>query len=112
MAEQLWGTYSVADHCTTYPFVADLVLYDRVLVPVPPNDDEDEWKRWRARKWEPDVQHSLLEELDDYVRRVPWTAELRARWDAMGDAGNGADPETTDSGARAAADIEMTAEGE
>jgi hypothetical protein len=112
MAEQLWGTYSVADHCTAYPFVADLVVYDRLLVPVPPDADEDEWQRWRDKGWEPDVQHSLLKELDDYVRRIPWSAELRGRWNAIGNAGDDVDREMTDSAVRAAGDLEMTAEGE
>lgn len=106
MSEQLWGTYSVADHCTAYPFVADLVLYDRLVVPVPPEGDDEEWTRWRDNCWEPDLQALLLEELGDYVRRVPWTAELRANWNAMGE------DEVLDSAALAADDIEMTADQE
>ena len=49
VSEQLWGTYSVADHCNAYPFVADLVLYDRLVVPVPPGGDKMEWERWRDK---------------------------------------------------------------
>jgi len=115
MARQLWGTYSVADHCTAFPFVADMLLYDRLIVPVPPDGDDAEWQRWVGKQWKPDRQRMLLGELGDYVRRVPWTADLRGRWARMGgapaNAGVEPDPEAEDTAAFAAADLEMTARG-
>src|SRR6478752_4999299 len=35
MDSQLWGTFSVADHLRRTPFVADVLLFDRLIVPVP-----------------------------------------------------------------------------
>ena len=116
MARQLWGTYSVADHCTAFPFVADMVLYDRLIVPVPPDGDEDEWNRWAGKKWNPGRQRTLLAELGDYVRRVPWTADLRRKWTLMGVPPGKEpleqDPEVEDTASFVAGDVEMTARGE
>lgn len=45
----LWGTFSVADHLRRRPFVADVLLYDRLIVPVPDGDDEvQRLRRYRA----------------------------------------------------------------
>jgi hypothetical protein len=115
MAQQLWGTYSVADHCTAYPFVADMVLYDRLLIPVPPADDYDEWKRWESKEWKPARQRLLLDELGDYVRRVPWTSHLREQWDRMAPSPKDAIDDVTEADkatAWMADDVEMTARGE
>ncbi|MDA0167650.1 hypothetical protein OJ998_01010 [Solirubrobacter taibaiensis] len=70
-----------------------MVLYDRLVVPVPPKDDEDEWQRWREKDWKPDLQGLLLDELEDYVRRIPWSDRLREDRNAMGVVEEGADPE-------------------
>ena len=106
MAEQLWGTYSVADHKQPYAFIADLILYDRLVVPVPPSNDPAEWKRWEDAKWRPERQQLLLKELGDYVKRVQWTPELRAKWDVMqGD-------EENDTASWVGGDLEMTADGD
>jgi hypothetical protein len=36
MARQIWGCYAVADHKKPKAFVADVLLYERLVVPVPP----------------------------------------------------------------------------
>ena len=56
MALRLWGCFSVADHLAERAFVAHLLLYDRLVVPVPSDDDMD---RWEAR-WNPTRQAELL----------------------------------------------------
>jgi len=116
MAQQLWGTYSVADHCTAYPFVADMILYDRLLVPIPPAGDEDEWTRWDTEQWKPARQRLLLRELGDFVRPVPWTSQLREQWNLMAprSASASADDvtEADEAGAWMADDVETTARGE
>jgi len=45
---EFWGTFSVADHRRRRAFVADVLLYDRVAIPVP--DGADEVERWRSAK--------------------------------------------------------------
>jgi hypothetical protein len=53
MSKQVWGTYSVKDHCDPNAFVAEVMLYDRLVIPVPPDDKER--ARWRKAGWQPEV---------------------------------------------------------
>src|SRR4051794_8477213 len=111
------------DHGPAYParpvaplaaveVLANHMLYDRLLVPVPPDDDEQEWRRWDDLQWKPARQRLLLTELGDYVRRVPWTAQLRDRWTQMAGpapkASANALSEADDSASWMAEDVEMT----
>ena len=41
MSQELWATYSVKDHCTPRTLAADILLFDRLVFPVP---------EFRARK--------------------------------------------------------------
>src|SRR4051794_14299976 len=54
-------------------FVADLLLYDRLIVPVP---TEDDMARWQER-WQPARQKTLLEIAAPFVERVPWDISMR-----------------------------------
>jgi hypothetical protein len=73
MSRRLWGCYSVKDHLEPRAFVADLLLYDRLVVPVP---TEDDMARWEER-WDPVLQKTLLDIAAPFVERVPWDASLR-----------------------------------
>jgi hypothetical protein len=77
MIQPRWGTFSVRDHLKEQAFVSELLLYDRLVVPIPPN--KIEWDRWAdEKKWNPDRQAQLLEILGkDLSVRLPWTEELR-----------------------------------
>jgi hypothetical protein len=77
MAPRLWGCYSVADHLAERAFVADLLLYDRLVVPVPSDDD---WERWEER-WNPTRQADLLTIAEPFVERVVWSAPLRNQFE-------------------------------
>ena len=68
--EERWGTFSVDDHNHTEKLIEDVLLYDRLVFPVPP--DEGEKKRWRSEGWQPDVQEERLADLGDRAIRVPW----------------------------------------
>ena len=37
MPREVWGTFSVADHLREQAFVADILLYDRLVILVPPD---------------------------------------------------------------------------
>lgn len=82
--DETWGAYSVRDHTFEHPFAADVMLYDRLVVPVPPAAGSPEhaleWERWSREGWQPDLQERLLEILGERVVRVPWDAGLRAMW--------------------------------
>src|SRR5262249_13833720 len=71
MAQQLWGTYSVADHCTAYPLVSDIVLYDRLPVPVPPCRNRRRMEALGVESPRLARQRLLLDELSDYVTAYP-----------------------------------------
>jgi hypothetical protein len=74
----LWATFSVLDHVRPRSFVADVLLYDLLVIPVP--DDEHEVQRWRDRGCEPDRQVALLAILEDLALPVPWSQERADRW--------------------------------
>ncbi len=40
---EIWGTFSVQDHCQKRAFVSAVLLYDKLVVPVPPRDEPEQW---------------------------------------------------------------------
>lgn len=99
MSKELWATYSVKDHLQARTFAADVMLFDRLVFPVPeqgsfPPDsgcpDElgpvawsrnaDEWARWEAQGWNPERQERFLELLKPVIRKVPWDSERDKLW--------------------------------
>jgi len=85
MSKQVWGTFSVKDHCEPNAFVAEVMLYDRLVIPVPPDDKER--ARWRESGWQPERLDKLLEILGDRAYVVNWDDERQKRWKARYDAG-------------------------
>ena len=77
MPRRLWGCYSVRDHKEPRAFVADLLLYDRLVVPVPAEKDLGQWT---DRGWEPKRQGRLLEAADPFIERVVWDDDLREQF--------------------------------
>src|SRR5713226_9245274 len=72
MVRERWGTFSVADHKHDHAFTIEVLLYDRLVIPVPPNN-ADEKKRWVKAKWKPDRLASYLDILgDELVLKVKW----------------------------------------
>lgn len=71
MGREIWGTYSVRDHTLPGAFLADLMFYDRLVLPVPRPGEEAAWER---ENWSPANQAGLIEELAkfDRVKTVPW----------------------------------------
>lgn len=78
MDTELWGTFSVNDHRRRRAFVADVLVYDRVAVPVP--DGSDEWDRWARRGRDPQRQKALLTILATHAVRIPWTLKRHGEW--------------------------------
>jgi len=89
---QLWGTFSVADHLRSRAFASDVLVYDRLIVPVPPDEDRD---RWRTNRWQPERQQEILEVLRDgdsqRVLEIPWDAQRQGEFEQRrGDVAAGA----------------------
>jgi hypothetical protein len=86
---ELWGTFSVRDHLDERPFVADLMLYDRLIVPVP--SDDEERARWEQPEfaWNPARQSRVLRVIkrveeksgQTLVGRIPWNDDRRRAFD-------------------------------
>ena len=88
MASQIWGTFSVKDHCQPNAFVREVLLFDRLVLPVP--SDEQERSRWRhpnpkdaQESWDPDrldVLRNILGSQDIPAEPVPergWFGSIR-----------------------------------
>lgn len=69
---ETWGTYSVRDHSRSRAFVADVLLYDRLMIPYPPNEAEVE--RWKTSGWDPDRLKTCLQTLGDLAVPVHLSA--------------------------------------
>lgn len=87
MAREVWGTYSVRDHLGPQPWAADVILYDRLVVPVPPDragpEGAQEWNRWEHMGWAPDRQRQLLTILGNRAMSFEWNAQLRQQWSIL-----------------------------
>jgi hypothetical protein len=85
VGRETWGTYSVRDHLVQRAFVADVMLYDRLVLPVPPLEPDEEhqreWKRWEGEGWEPHRQTELLGLLGPIAYPVPWGSTMRTEWE-------------------------------
>jgi hypothetical protein len=87
MHSDLLGCFSVADHLATRAFVADVLLYDRLVIPVP---DDRERERWEELGRAPDVLSRKLHILEEpfhgrrdetLVMRLPWNDSFRRTLD-------------------------------
>ncbi len=91
MKRELWATYSVKDHFDPRILATDVLLFDRLVFPVPQQPDRletegayspqtdmlwkidaEEWARWEELGWRPEAQQRVLEILKPVLRRVPW----------------------------------------
>ena len=78
MGKQVWGTFSVKDHCDPSAFVAEVMLYDRLVIPIPP--DAGERARWESERWNPARLDTILEILGDRAYPVTWDASRQTSW--------------------------------
>lgn len=75
MSIERWGCFSVKDHKRPRAFIADVVLYDRLVVPYP--SDEPERKEWKKNKWAPERLLRMLDALGDLAIPVAWNDYTR-----------------------------------
>jgi hypothetical protein len=103
---ELWGTFSVRDHCRRGAFIAEVLLYDQLLLPVVPAADDfereaeikgekidavklaqQEWERWTKAGWNPARQTllTIILKNKDRVSLIPWTLDRQSEWKASMD---------------------------
>ena len=75
MSRERWGTFSVVDHQHQRAFVADVLLYDRLIIPFPSGAEER--ARWISIGWDPDRLDQNLKILGNTAIRVPWDQQKR-----------------------------------
>ncbi len=87
---ELCATFSVRDHLHPGAFIPEVLLYDRLIIPVMPREHDgisraeadEERERWKD--WDPDRQSLIVEKLKsrlgDRIIDVPWTKDLRDEW--------------------------------
>jgi hypothetical protein len=80
--DELWGTFAVDDHLRKNAFVAEVVLFDRLVIPEPPKNDENQYKQWLSSNWQPELLKETVDQLGDLAVPVPWDQPLREKWRA------------------------------
>ena len=100
---ELWGTFSVRDHCRRGAFIAEVLLYDQLVLPVVSTADDfereaqqkgvkvdaaklarQEWERWTKAGWDPARQTllTIILKNKDRVALIPWTLDRQTEWKA------------------------------
>jgi hypothetical protein len=77
-ARPRWGTYSVRAHIDLPQLIADALLYDVLVFPCP--EDDDDFDRWVAEGWDPELLARRITQLGDAAVAVPWDKQLRDVW--------------------------------
>ena len=72
---QRWAAFSVQAHKDLVGLASDLLLYERLVLPVPA--DERELERWAEQDWNPEVLALRKVQGAGRIFTVPWTRELR-----------------------------------
>ncbi|MGA2889855.1 MAG: hypothetical protein ABSE51_17550 [Terracidiphilus sp.] len=98
MKLQQWGTFSVRDHLKPRAFVADVLLFDKLVIPRPATPTElyaegqldpngDQRDRGIQQGWGPDRQRELLDVLGEYELAVelPWGNQAQRDWQIIHD---------------------------
>lgn len=79
MPLERWGSLSLDDHVDTEALIANVLLFDRLIVPVMTEQpDRNERAYWVSRGWDPDLQSNRLNLLGDLAVRRPWDAKRRS----------------------------------
>ena len=78
MAIERWGSLSVADHNDVHALIANVLLYDRLVMPMfTAADDRDERAYWLEKNWDPDAQLERRNQLGELVIECAWDKSRR-----------------------------------
>lgn len=90
---ELWGTFSVWDHVRPGAFLAEVVMYDKLVIPVPPDPDhaktpedrafaEEQWTRWAQNGWQPERLFEILKIIEPVTETIEWDRTHYEAWKA------------------------------
>jgi len=78
MSIERWGALSVADHTDLVALTANVMIYDRLVMPMCTEaDDRNERDYWLAHGWDPDLQAVRREQLGELVIESAWDSNRR-----------------------------------
>jgi hypothetical protein len=78
MSFERWGSLSVADHIDAAALAANVLLYDRVVLPLMAEQpDRDERAYWEGKGWDPKLQRKRLDDLEELAVGRPWDWQRR-----------------------------------
>ena len=78
--DELWGTFAVDDHLRPGAFIAEILLFDRLVIPQPHKDDEDQYREWVKAGWRPDELVKIIDKLGKLAVPITWDEKLRSTW--------------------------------
>lgn len=78
-----WGAFSVVDHKDPRKLAAEVLLYDRLVLPTPTDWDRE---RWVNNGWDPEGLDRRLTQLGDVAIRASWDLDRQKQWKAKFDA--------------------------
>ena len=56
------------------------MLFDRLVIPVPPENNEAQLRDWKKQGWNPKQLSEIVKRLEDLAVPLPWDEQLRAEW--------------------------------
>jgi hypothetical protein len=84
---QLWGTFSIWDHIKPGAFLAEVIMYDRLVIPIPPdpakarNSEERTFAAQLRARWEqPERMLQLLDVVRPVAEPIEWDYEHHTKW--------------------------------
>jgi hypothetical protein len=81
MAIERWGSLSVRDHLNLESLITNILLYDRLVLPIP--DGIAELVRWKEEKWDPELQRDIIAKLDTLAITRKWDANRQQNYQAL-----------------------------
>jgi hypothetical protein len=87
LTRERWGAFAVRDHVSHAPFVTDVLLYDRLIIPIPDPVEPSGEADWAKNDWQPELQRKCRRILnpekaeEDWLAfEIPWGSEKRERF--------------------------------
>jgi hypothetical protein len=77
MSIERWGAFSVVDHKDARKLAADVLLYDRLVLPTPTDWDRE---RWISMKWDPEGLEIRIAQLGSAAIRAAWDLNRQKQW--------------------------------